>query len=248
MLKKKILTILTTFLFVFVFTLASCDNGTTGGGVGGGLPAQVSQPPTNSGAAGPVGVYTSGSGLGSSLVIKADTQVYDAPYYGTVSSAGPYNGTSQTIYFDVNGNVIGYASLPMNGVLGTITVDAPPDGVLKTPHDFFEYMFGFILPAGAVKEGAGVLIGFLELNDLYLFASNAAFQDYDWVSGEGYFYVYSKGNGTMQLPRTQASPGFFMEVNCQFKAGWNCIAVSEYGDTTKVVSKNPPSNARWLWW
>jgi len=232
------------FIMVLIFELVSCSAGSKSRG--SDVMLQVSQLPTSLDKAESIGVYTSGT----NLVIKSGTQVYDViyPYSGSAIDASPYKGTAWNIGIRVNGYEVGTVDFPANGVLGTIAIAAPSDdNILMDVSGFFEYMFGLTQPINSYfTEGADVLIGQLELGDCAIVAPNAFFQDGDFVSGESYIYFYSKGDVTIQLPLTQGKYNNFVEIDIQYKAGWNCISYSESGNTTTIVSKNPPADARWV--
>ena len=233
---------------VMVMTLAfmfmACPDGPDPDPNPNPLGGQVSQPPIDPVLAGEFGVYTSGT----NLVIKSGTQVYAYPVSGdgAVADLSPYSGSAQVIKIRINDNEVQTITLPANGILGTTAVAAPSDSLLLTGSDLFEYSFHVTLPLDSfTEEVAGTLVGQLLSPPLNLCSPDAIFQDYEMINGEYYYFFYSNGNGTMRLPLTQVSPGRFIEANMQFKTGWNCVAYSTSGNTTTMVSKNPPSNARW---
>lgn len=225
-----------------VFILAACSDDPGGDD----LPsAQVSQPPTSEESAGSVGVYTNGT----SLVIKGGTLVYQAPDSGVLADAVLYSGSDKEIEFYVNHSSGVSATLSASGYLEVVTIPVPPNSYLEPASSFFD---GDGVPAGSLKTGADVLIGELKarecgLGDFFLSicATNTVFED-GWPSiGEEYIYYYSKGDVTLQVPRTQIEPGFYGAINVQLKAGWNCVAWTWDGTTETLVSKNPPSTVRW---
>lgn len=184
-----------------------------------------------------------------SPIINSGTQVYEAPYDGAISGASPYSGSARIINFSMNGGYqIGTASLPVDGIFEDIIIPPPPDYALNPASTYYDALG---LPVSAIKEGADILTGDLHIYDssggLVFFTAAAVFQGGDHKSGEWYTYFYSKGDITVQQPKTQIYPGFYVTVNLQIKAGWNYVAQSESEKSYTMISKNPPPDARWVW-
>lgn len=191
-----------------------------------------------------VGLYVSGT----SLIIKSGTPVYEAPNNGTVAEASPYSGAAKTLEFEVSYILSASSTLPTNGILGTVTITLPSNSDLELASDKFNWV-----PGDAIEAEADVRIGTLAVRSsggtgyLNLCTAETVFQDGDLVEGEGYAIMYSTGDVTIQLPRTEIEPGMYAEADMHLKEGWNFIAASASVDTETFVSKNIPSTARWVW-
>lgn len=217
---------------VFALAMTSCSNDP-----GGNSGTQPAQPPASQAGA-PGGVWVAANG---SLEIEAPVNIFNQ-VNGTVQATSVFNGSAvfvESYYSDINVGTV-------NGENLSVTVPKPTGAMLENVEDIFE--------PELIESGIGTKVFLVESFDiasgsLWLYDNTqigANGSDYEIVSEEIVFYIYSEGDVT--LSGTYLWHVKTRYVDAKLVQGWNAIVlIPSHGDDDEyIISKNPSSNAKWI--